>query len=46
MPMSRKVEYSGRKFAIPVLVIMGLLVSFWLLTDWHALPRLISSAFA
>ncbi len=46
MPMSKKVEASGRQFALPVLMILGLLVSYWLLADWHALPRLISSALA
>ncbi len=46
MPSSRKVEYSGRKFAVPVLLILVLLVSYWLLADWHVLPRLLSSAFA
>lgn len=44
MPMSRKVEYGGRAFAVPMLLILVLLVSYWLLTDWHALARLISSA--
>jgi hypothetical protein len=46
MPMSRKIESNGRAFAVPVLMILGLLISYWLLADWHALPRLISSAFA
>jgi hypothetical protein len=46
MPISRKVEYSGRNFAIPVLLILVLLVSYWLLADWHVLPRLLASAFA
>ena len=46
MPMSRKVEYSGRAYAVPMLLIMGLLVAYWVLTDWHSLPALISSAVA
>ncbi len=46
MPISRKAEYSGRAFAVPMGLILGLLVAYWLLTDWHALPRLISSAVA
>ena len=46
MPTTRKVEYSRRVFAVPVALILGLLVAYWLLTEWHALPRLISSAVA
>jgi hypothetical protein len=26
-------------------LIMGLLVSYWVLVDWHSLPRLITSTF-
>ncbi len=44
MPTSRKADYSGRAFAIPMGLILGLVVAYWLLTDWHALPRLINSA--
>ena len=44
MPTTRKAEYSRRVFAAPVGLILGLLVTYWLLTDWHALTRLISSA--
>ena len=46
MPTSRKATYSGHGFAIPMLLILGLLVSYWLLTEWQDLPRLISSAVA
>ena len=46
MPMSRKADYHGRAFAVPMGLILGLLLAYWLLTDWHALPRLISSAVA
>ena len=44
MPTTRKAGYSRRAFAVPVGLILGLLVTYWLLTDWHALARLISSA--
>lgn len=44
MPMSRKADYSGRAFAVPVGLILGLLVAYWLLADWQALPLLIKSA--
>ena len=46
MPTSRKADYSGRAFAVPMGLILGLIVAYWLLTDWHALPRLISSTVA
>ncbi len=46
MSTSRKAEYSGRTFAVPMVLILALLVSYWLLTDWHTLPRLIDSALA
>ena len=35
-----------RAFAGSMLVIAGLLAAYWVLTDIHAIPRLISSAFA
>jgi hypothetical protein len=31
---------------MPVLLILGLLAAHWLLSDWSALPRLISSTLA
>ena len=46
MPTSRKAVYSGRSFAIPMGLILGLLVAYWLLTDWHALPRLMANTLA
>jgi hypothetical protein len=46
MPTSRKADYSGRAFAIPMAMILGLVVAYWVLTDWHRLPVLISSAVA
>lgn len=46
MPTSRKAVYSGRAFAVPMGLILGLLVAYWLLTDWHALPRLMSNTLA
>jgi hypothetical protein len=42
MPTSRKADYSGRAFAVPMGLILGLIVAYWLLTNWHVLPRLIS----
>ena len=44
MPGSRKEEHPGRAFAIPVMWILVLLVSYWLMSDWQALPRLFSNA--
>ena len=46
MPTTRKADYSGRAFAVPKGLILGLLVAYLLLTDWHSLPRLISSTVA
>lgn len=46
MPTSRKADYSGRTFAVPMGLILGLIVFYWVLVDWHALPRLFSLAFA
>jgi hypothetical protein len=31
---------------MPVLLILGLLAAHWVLSDWSALPRLISSTLA
>jgi hypothetical protein len=43
----RKGEASnGRRFATPVLLIVGLLVIHWVVSDWPAIPRLISSTLA
>ncbi|HXT80508.1 MAG TPA: hypothetical protein VN702_13155 [Acetobacteraceae bacterium] len=44
MAGSRKAEHPGRAIAIPVMWILVLLVSYWLMSDWQALPRLLSSA--
>ncbi len=46
MPISRKADYSTRAFAVPMGLIVGLVFAYWLLTDWHALPRLISTTVA
>ena len=44
MPGSRKAEHHGRAFAIPVMWILVLLLSYWLVSDWQAVPRLITGA--
>ncbi len=46
MPTSRKAENSGRNFTVPVSLIVGLLVAYVLLIDWHTLPLMISTVAA
>jgi hypothetical protein len=46
MPTTRKAGYGGRAFAVPMGLILGLLVAYFLLTEWHSVRRLISSAIA
>ncbi len=42
----RQQSYNGRAFAISVGWILALLASYWLISDWQAVPRLITSALA
>lgn len=44
MPMSRKADYSARALAVPAGLIVGLVLTYLLLTDWHSVPRLINAA--
>lgn len=46
MPTSRKEMRGSRAFAVPLVGIIVLLVSYWLLSDWQQVPETISSAFA
>jgi len=46
IPNSRRDDHAGRAFAIPVVWIVALLGAYWILSDWQALPRLISSTLA
>jgi hypothetical protein len=46
MPGSRRELRGGRAFAVPLLGVMLLLVSYWLLVDWHNVPALLNSALA
>ncbi len=42
----RRESYSIRAFAVSVGWIIALLVSYWVLSDWQAVPRLFSSTIA
>lgn len=44
MPTTRKAANSGRNFTVPMGLIVGLLIAYVLLIDWHTLPRMISTA--
>ena len=46
MPTTKREPSTGRAFAVPLAVILGLLAAHWIISDWSALPRLISSTFA
>ena len=46
MAVPKKDEVSGRAFAMPVVWILALLASYWLISDWQDLPQLISATFA
>jgi hypothetical protein len=43
VPMPRKDERNAGSFAMPLAGIVILLAFYWLLTDWHQLPPLISA---
>ena len=44
MPVSRKDVRGGRAYAFPLLGIATLLVSYWILSDWHQMPSIIDAA--
>jgi hypothetical protein len=46
MPTPRKEIRGGRAFAGPVLGIVMLLASYWLLVGWHHIPVLVDLALA
>lgn len=46
MATRNKQGVSAKLFATPVVLILGLLAAHWVLSDWTALPRLISSTLA
>ncbi len=46
MPMRREEVPLGRRFAMPVLLIIALLAIHWLVSDWPAIPHLITATFA
>ena len=41
-----KRQFSFRTFALPALMIVVLLAVHWIVSDWPAIPRLISSTLA
>ena len=43
MSTTKREPSTGRAFAVPLAVILGLLAVHWVISDWSALPRLISS---
>jgi hypothetical protein len=46
MGRTKRDDRGGNAFAVPVLWIIVLLGAYWLISDWHVLPRLLSSALA
>ncbi len=46
MPTRKRQGLGVRTFATPVVLILGLLMAHFVLSDWSALPRLISSTLA
>ncbi len=46
MPNTRKDGNGNHGYAAPVVWIVVLLVGYWLMTEWKALPALMSSAIA
>jgi hypothetical protein len=47
MPISQKASRSGGKaFAFPLLGIVLLLAFYWILTEWHDVPRFVDGALA
>ena len=46
MPTTRKADYSGRAFAVPMGLILALLAVYLLLIDWHSVQTLFASAVA
>ena len=42
MPIPRREISSGKSFGMPLLGIVLLLASYWVLSDWHQLPVLFS----
>jgi hypothetical protein len=43
MPISRREVRGGRAFAFPLFGIAVLLLSYWVLSDWHEMPRIIDA---
>jgi hypothetical protein len=46
MGSRRQQSYNGRALAISVGWIIALLACYWVITDWQAVPRLITSTLA
>ena len=46
MPMSRKAARGSKAYAAPLFGIGLLMTFYWLMTDWHDLPAVISTALA
>ena len=46
MPNSRREMRGSRAFAVPLFGVALLLASYWLLSDWQALPLAMSSLMA
>lgn len=43
MPIPRRDMRGTRSFAMPLLGVVVLLAFYWVLSDWHALPVMIST---
>jgi hypothetical protein len=46
MPVSRREVRGGAAFAAPLLGVVLLLATYWLLADWPNVPAMLSSALA
>jgi len=46
MGRTKRQDRGGNAYAVPVMWIIALLGAYWLISDWHDLPRLLSSTLA
>lgn len=46
MPDVRKAGQGTHGYGVPVALIAVLIFGYWIISEWNALPRLISSAIA
>jgi hypothetical protein len=46
MPMARRDGNGNHGYAAPVALIVLLMCGYWVISEWHALPTLITAAIA